>query len=180
MIRSMTGFARADAQGAWGWLHWELRSVNHRYLDLQFKLPEEARGLEAELRQTAAESVSRGKFEAALRVQPASSADATEVDTGALDRLCEAVHTVTRHLRTAAAPDPVRVLSFPGVLKRPAMDLDPLLQAARSSFSEALQAFTDMRAREGRRLESYLSERCDGLLQLAQATRERFSQVRPT
>ena len=70
MIRSMTGFARHEASADWGTLAWELRAVNHRYLEVGFRVPEEFRVLEPELRKRIAGHIKRGKVECGLRYRP--------------------------------------------------------------------------------------------------------------
>ena len=72
MIRSMTGFASLERQYEFGKLAWELRSVNHRYLEIGFRVPEEFRVLESEIRRILGEHLSRGKVDASLRFTAAS------------------------------------------------------------------------------------------------------------
>src|SRR3546814_4856361 len=97
MIRSMTGYARVEASFAWGRLSWELRSVNHRYFDVSFKVPEEFRVLEGELRQAAGGTISRGKVECGLRYARENSGR----DSNALNALRLA--TITDALDAVAA-----------------------------------------------------------------------------
>ena len=115
MIRSMTGYARAETQASWGRLVWELRSVNHRYLDLQLKMPEEFRALENELRVQASAKISRGKVEAGLRyAREAAAADALELNVerlqqlkGALDQVAYELAARRRQIRFASWHSPV-------------------------------------------------------------------------
>lgn len=179
MIRSMTGYARAEIQDSWGRISWELRSVNHRYLDLQFKLPEEFRALENEWRTQVGAKVARGKVEAGLRyVRDATSGAQIDIDGARLQQLKSALDTLAYELGGTAAPDPMRVLGFPGVLRQEEADFTPLLAAARKLFERALEDFTQTRAREGARLADYLRERCDALEGLTARVRERYPQVR--
>lgn len=179
MIRSMTGYARAEAQGPWGRLSWELRSVNHRYLDLALRLPDELRGIEGEVRQRLGGRVARGKVEGALRysregAQPA----AVSLDEAQLRQLQQAVDAVRAALGSVAPPDPVRVLSWPGVVRSEAADLAPVHSAALGLLDRALDDFTQTREREGGRLREYLLERCTLVEQHAAAVRERLPLVR--
>jgi len=180
MIRSMTGYARSEAQGPWGRLSWELRSVNHRYLELQFRLPEDFRGLEAELRTRAGTRVGRGKVEAALRyAADAAGAAPLDIDPDRLDAVCGAVERVTTRLGAAAgAADPVRLLAWPGVVRQEAADPAPVLAAALKLFDEALEAFSEMRAREGARLAQHIEERAQIIESLAARVRVRAPEVR--
>jgi uncharacterized protein (TIGR00255 family) len=179
MIRSMTGYARAESATPSGRISWEMRSVNHRYLDLQFKLPEEFRLLENELRTQAAAHIARGKVECGLRYQRESApADSLQLDLPRLAGLRQALDTVTAELGATAVPDPLRVLGFPGVLRQEQADFTPLLTQARELFGQVLQDFTDTRAREGERLAGFLRERCETLTQLVAQVRTRGPQVR--
>lgn len=179
MIRSMTGYARAEAQGPWGRLSWELRSVNHRYLDLSLRLPDELRGLEGEVRTRLGARLSRGKVEGGLRYsREGAQAAPVTLDESQLRQLQQAVEAVRRALGTVAPPDPVRVLSWPGVVRSEATDLTPVQTAALALLDRALDDFTQTREREGERLKHYLLERC-GLIETHVAqVRERLPQVR--
>lgn len=175
----MTGFARSETQTPQGRLSWELRAVNHRYLDVQLKLPEEFRAIENELRALAAAKVSRGKLECGLRVNRESDAPSgLSVDTARLGQLKAALEIVAVELRAHAEPDPLRVLAFPGIVKQESQDPAPLLAAATQLFQKALAEFSAMREREGGRLVEFLNERCDALDGLTAAVKKRYPQVR--
>ena len=179
MIRSMTGFARAEAQTPQGRLSWELRSVNHRYLDLSFKLPEEFRAVENDLRSVAAARLSRGKVECALRhTREGDAQSMLSVDTTRLSQLKAALEVVAVELKANIEPDPLRVLAFPGMLQQSAQDFAPLHAAASKLFDQAISEFSAMREREGARLVQFLRERCDGLDNLVGVVRKRYPQVR--
>ena len=170
MIRSMTGYARAEQQGPSGRLSWELRSVNHRYLELQFKLPEEFRPMENDLRQLATQRIGRGKVEAGLRYsRDASAAGALQIDTDRLAAVLSAVERISGQLRTSTAPDPVQVLAWPGVVRPDnAPDLVVPLADAMLLFQTALDDFTATRSREGERTRLYLIERLDAMAALVE------------
>ncbi len=179
MIRSMTGYARAEAQESWGRISWELRSVNHRYLDLQFKLPEEFRALENELRTQAAAKLSRGKVECGLRYQrDGAASESFELDLPRLRQLTEAIAQVAIETGATHAPDPLRVLAFPGIVRQDQADFSPLLAAAKRLFDKALRDFSETRGREGERLAAYVAERADALEGLITQVRTRYGVVR--
>ncbi len=179
MIRSMTGFARSEANLPAHHLSWELRSVNHRYLDIQFKLPEDFRALEQEWRTLAASQVSRGKFECALRVTASETAANTlQIDEARVRALKQALTALTNILQTTAAPDPVRVLGLPGVLTQPQADTGALHDAARRLFLQALGEFNHAREREGARAGEHLQDRSLKLEQLAGQVKLRYPLVR--
>jgi uncharacterized protein (TIGR00255 family) len=175
----MTGFARAEAQISLGRLSWELRAVNHRYLDLQLKLPEEFRAIENELRALAAAKIVRGKIECALRHnRDGAGQDGLSVDTERLNQLKAALEVVALELKAHAEPDPLRVLAWPGIVRQASPDPAPLLSAASKLFEQALVEFTQMREREGGRLMQFLRERCDALEGLIATVKKRYPQVR--
>lgn len=179
MIRSMTGYARSERQSPHGRVSWEMRSVNHRYLDLGFKLPEEFRVLEHELRPRIAAEVSRGKVEVSLRYgREVSAAGALALDTERLTQLRSALETVGDLLGPTSVPDPLRVLAFPGVIRQEQSDFTPLLDLAREGFDALMADFSATRQREGESLRQFLSERCDALLALVEQVRQRYPHVR--
>lgn len=178
MIRSMTGFARAEIDLPALRLGWEIRSVNHRYLDTQFKLPEEFRAAEPEWRTLAMANIARGKVECALRVtRDEASAAPLQVDAARLQNLKLALDAVARTFG-AATPDPIRTLSFPGVLAQPAIDWAPQLNAARTLFTKTLEEFNRAREREGTRQVEHIQDRAQKLEQLAAQVRDCYPQVR--
>ena len=179
MIRSMTGYSRVETQGPWGRLAWELRSVNHRYLDLALRLPEELRGIEGEARQRLGARLSRGKVEGALRLsREGAQAAPVAVDEAQLRELQRAIETVQRAGIAAASADPVRVLAWPGVVRTESPDLAPVQQAALQLLDRALTDFTQTREREGGRLGQYILERAALIETQAAAIGARMPTVR--
>jgi uncharacterized protein (TIGR00255 family) len=179
MIRSMTGYARAEQQGPWGRLSWELRSVNHRYLDLQIKLPDEFRVLESELRVLAGGKIGRGKVEAGLRFnREAAATAAPEPDRERLRELRAALNVVAEELGALGQPEPMRVLAWPGVVRQETAEVAPPLAEATALFHKALADFADTRAREGERTATFLRERLEALAALVERVRARGPQVR--
>jgi uncharacterized protein (TIGR00255 family) len=179
MIRSMTGYARVEQQDTWGKLSWELRSVNHRYLDLQFKMPEEFRAIENELRALATAKVGRGKVEAGLRYARAAGEEGVlEVDVNRLKSLSVAMELVARELSLSTAPDPLRVLAWPGVVREDAESKTAPVAEAAMLFKQALEDFSETRGREGERLKLHLLERIESMGQLVGRVRARAPLVR--
>lgn len=180
MIRSMTGYARAEQQGPSGRLSWELRSVNHRYLELQFKLPEEFRPMENEFRQLAIQRIGRGKVEIGLRFgRDPEATEGLQIDADRLSAVLAAIERVAGQLRTSTAPDPIRVLAWPGVVRTEnSVSAAVPLADAMLLFQAALDDFTATRVREGERTRLYLLERLDALSQIVEKVRSRAPQVR--
>jgi uncharacterized protein (TIGR00255 family) len=182
MIRSMTGYARVEQQDPERRLSWELRSVNHRYLELQFKLPEEFRPLENELRQLATQRIGRGKVEASLRYsREAALTETLQIDSARLAAVLAAVERVSGQLRTSTAPDPIQVLAWPGVIRSDAaQDTIVPLAEAMLLFQTALDDFTATRTREGERTKTYLLERLAAMAEVVAKVRGRAPLVRDT
>jgi uncharacterized protein (TIGR00255 family) len=178
MIASMTGFARRELSGAWGSLVCELRSVNHRFLEAAFRLPDELRAAEGELRARLAREVRRGKIDCTLSFRrPQQGAGPLEVDAAALERLLGAVQVVSRSLREPSTVSALDVLRWPGVLRETAGDSEELVAAAGTVFGGALAELIAARAREGARLGEILEQRCGALEGLIAGVQARLPEV---
>ncbi|RMG56834.1 MAG: YicC family protein [Gammaproteobacteria bacterium] len=174
MIRSMTGFARVERETGSGRLAWELRSVNHRYLEVSPRLPEEFRPLEPQVRERLSRRLARGKVEASLRWQPAPELQARiEVNEPLLKALIETVEQVDGWLRNPARIDGLSLLQWPGALREAELDMQPLFEQALEALDEAIDALLAHRAREGARLAELLRERARAIADLVQALRAR-------
>jgi uncharacterized protein (TIGR00255 family) len=179
MIASMTGFARRETTGAWGTLVCELRSVNHRFLEAGFRLPDELRAAEGELRARLMRQLRRGKVDCTITWRrPQGSTGALEVDAQALERVLAAVHVVARSLREPSAVSALEVLRWPGVLREDGAMGEQLLAAAGGVFAATLEELVAAREREGARLRELLVQRSAGLEALVAAVRARLPEVR--
>lgn len=169
MPHSMTGFAASEITVGAYKLVWEIRSVNHRYLDLGFRLAEDFRPLEAKLRKLAADAVKRGKVDCTLKLTTigvdAAEADVDGDQLAALQRLDGRIR---KHWPEAAPMTVPEILRWPGVLKDDAADTESLIEPAQSAFSEALGALLTAREREGDRLAEMLRERLTAIEELMQ------------
>ena len=177
MIASMTGFARREVNGAWGSLVCELRSVNHRFLEPGFRLPDELRGAEPEFRQRLTRELRRGKVDCSIsyrRVQGAETA--LEVDRQALERLLERIRDLSKALPQSTV-NVLDILRWPGVLRDDTDVGDEVLAAANSVFAATLTDLIATRAREGGRLRELLETRCVGLEGLVANVRARLPEV---
>ena len=160
MLRSMTGFARCERSTTAGVLAWEIRSVNHRYLELSLRLPEELRAAEGEIRRTIAASARRGKVDATLYLRPGAAGGRELLfDEILLDRLIESALAVQRRLGAPGRIDAVDLLRWPGVVREQERDSAPLVAASESLLAETLVAFTASRAGEGERIAEMLASR---------------------
>ena len=186
MTYSMTAFARHEADIPGGSLLWELRSVNHRYLEISPRLPEELRGLEPQVRETIGARLARGKIDCFLRFQARDKlADAIELDDSQAERLVGAAQRLGRIADGVGALRAIDILRWPGVLRAPELDVDTLGVAALDLLSRALDGLVAMRRREGERMQELVSQRLTAMAaivadlrkllpELAQAYRERL------
>ena len=179
MIRSMTAFARQETGGDWGELVCELRSVNHRYLELSLRLPEELRALESGLRERAGQMLRRGKVEIGLRYRPRSGADGDlDLDLQLVGRLGTALQRVAQGLSDPAPVSPLELLRWPGVVREQQADMAPVQAAATELFDQALAELVETRTREGDRIRELLLARLAAMEPLVAGARERLPQVR--
>ena len=160
MIYSMTGYAAAAKELAYGALNVELRSVNHRYLDIQFRLPDDLRSIEVQLRELLAAKLTRGKVECRVTFAAAAGAQQLPGLNEALLQQLIALDTRIRVIFPAAADLGVSdILRWPGMLGTEALPVEELQTACRDLVQRALDEFTASRAREGGKLKSMLLER---------------------
>jgi uncharacterized protein (TIGR00255 family) len=182
MIRSMTGFARREHAGPFGTLAWELRTVNHRYLEVGLRLPEDFRSIENDFRATIGAQVRRGKLDASLYWRPLIQGPSTlEVNAAVLDQVVASAGAVAAHVAPrlgATAPvNVIELLRWPGVLKEPERDVTPLHAAAHALLGEALAALTASRESEGERIAAMLESRCRSLEEQVATVRARLPEV---
>jgi uncharacterized protein (TIGR00255 family) len=178
MLHSMTGFARESLESELGTLTWEIRAVNHRYLDVQFKIPDELRPKEQELRQRISEHVGRGKIECALFFRRAVDLDnEMRVDTELVELIGHRISDVTVKLPNVAAVNPIEILRWPGVIRQADVDVEPLLAAASRLLDETIATFRETRTNEGQRIAGMIEARCSDIEAIVAAVRERMPLV---
>ena len=178
MLNSMTGFAREAAELPFGTLTCELRAVNHRYLDVQFRLPEELRPREVELRRQIAATVKRGKVECSMHLRRAlHENEQLTLNEELVRQLSARVQELSGLLPETRALDPVDVLRWPGVVQEPEIDVEPLFTATSDLLATTLVALDEMRANEGGRIIDMLETRCGEILEIAAGVGKRMPQV---
>ncbi len=160
MIASMTGFAAAALENAQGSLAVELKTVNHRYLEFQTRVPEEIRPLEPSMREAVAAHLSRGKVDCRVTFTPATASRRALVpDADALAALHEAAAGVRQRFPEARALSVSEVLHWPGVLAEPALSAESVKEDLMGLVERALGELDQTRQREGAKLEAVLRER---------------------
>jgi len=174
----MTGFARGERATGAGLLAWELRSVNHRYLEISLRLPEELRAIEGELRRTIGAAARRGKVEAACYLRPvAAAARELKIDDALLDKVIENALAVQRRLSGAGMIDAVDLLRWPGVVRENEREAVPLAAVAQELLAETLAAFTNSRAGEGERIAEMLGSRAQAVSRIVDGVLQRLPDV---
>ncbi len=172
MIRSMTAFARRESRDEQGELTWEVRSVNHRYLEAYVRLPEELRAVEQAVRDRVKERLGRGKLDCALRYRPGSAATGTiRINEALVKQLLDAAGAMMKHLHSSPLPTIMDIMRWPGVLEAEEQDFTPVQQAAVTAFDAVLDDLIETREREGQRLAELIRERI--ILMRAQVSRAR-------
>lgn len=164
MIGSMTAFARTEQQTAFGQICWELRSVNHRYLDIAVRLPEDFRRLEVSIREHIQQQIKRGKIDCHLYFQ----ANPTEtlkfnLNLPLAQKICEAAQTVNTLTHHTHLPESIEILRWPGVLELETVAIDEISELILQQFNSALGQLLAHRQREGAQLAQFIEHRCQAL-----------------
>ncbi len=179
MIRSMTAYGRAERETEQETVAWELRSVNHRYLDVSLRLPEELRPLEPELRRRIAARAARGKLEGTAQIRrPGPEAGAPAVNLALARALSERAREVARVAGLSMhTVSPLELLRWPGVTEAPAVDAQRLAPEILAALDEALDALVRNREREGAALAELIRERAGRAREIVARVRERLPEV---
>jgi len=163
----MTGFSTAEARVGSFRLVWEIRSVNHRFLELGFRLPDDLRAVEPDCRELVAAALKRGKVDCTLKIGADERARvAATIVAGALERLRSLEERVRQVFPDARPLTAEQVLRWPGVLEEPAQNPEELGEAVKACLGAALRALTEARSREGARTAEMLAKRNAGITAL--------------
>ena len=180
MVHSMTAFARTERAGTHGTQSWELRSVNHRYLEPQLRLPEAFRDLEGSVRDALRQGLSRGKVECTLRFTEESTGKALQLDRERAAQLISAAESIASLIKQPAPLNPLEVLAWPGVLVADGTDPQAQNAEAMQLFNQALDELKNGRGREGAELAKLLNERLDAMTTEVATLRELVPQMLAT
>lgn len=177
MIYSMTAFARLEVKKDWGDAVWEIRSVNQRYLENFFRLPEQFRGLENTLREKLRQSLTRGKIECSLRIETKKQ---TNAELNLNKELANQVIQSLQWIKAQAGEGEINltdVLRYPGVVEAQEQDLDAISQNLLTAFDDLLTDFIAMRGREGEKLNDIIQQRLDAIAVEADKVRSQMPAV---
>ena len=178
MIRSMTSFARCETQGEWGSLQLELRSVNHRYLELNLRLPETLRVLEPKIRERISKRLGRGKVDCNVHFQPpVDLPDELIINEALVKRLAHASREVDALIYNPSPVNSLDVLRWPGVMQPPELDQERLHSEALQQLDQAIEEMVDNRGREGEKLKAIILKRCDAAEEVVKTVHTRLPEV---
>ena len=176
-IRSMTAYAAGERSTEWGVLGCEMRAVNHRFLELGVRLPDELRALEPLLREQVTARVSRGKLDLVMRLRNSTGSEGLQVDDALVARLGELANRLDPRFPQLRVQF-TELLQFPGVLQSRGVDADALQREAKALLDTVLDDFVAAREREGAKLASVIGDRADAITGIAADVRTLVPQIR--
>jgi len=178
MIRSMTAFARQELDTETGALAWEIRSLNHRYLELGVRLPDELRAMEPAVREQVGTRLGRGKVECSCRYRPAATVAApVDIDPDNLMRLLAACEDVAARVPASDPLNLIEILRWPGVVREQSVETAPLMETALALLEQTLDELLQSREREGEQIRQLLLQRCDAMSELVQQARSCLPEI---
>jgi uncharacterized protein (TIGR00255 family) len=177
MIASMTAFSHQTTQTSWGILTWELRTVNHRFLDVSLRLPENLRVLEPTIREKISSTLQRGKIEAHLKFTPAPESPVHLVlSMGLVKELSEKCRLIQSYF-PAARINLLEVLSWPGALNAEMVHQDALHQAVVELLLSTLQDLQEMRFKEGAQIKTFIAQRLQSIQQIVESVEKEMPRL---
>ncbi len=178
MMLSMTAFSRQQLEQDWGSLTWEIRSVNHRYLETSFRLPEMFRGLENAVREIVRKRLSRGKVECQLRYQSGESYQAElHLNNDLIRKLNQANIEIEKITGTATKLSSIDMLHWPGVIQDQEIDTAKIEKRAIELFNTALDDLIASREREGEELKGFLLQRIESIKEIIVTLRTKMPEI---
>ncbi|MCR9421192.1 YicC/YloC family endoribonuclease [Vibrio sp. RM-69-4] len=178
MIYSMTAYARKEVKGDWGTAVWEIRSVNQRYLETYFRLPEQFRGLEPVLRERFRQRLARGKVECHLRYEanPAAKSE-LNINEALANQVIKAANQVMHMTGELSRINPFQIMQWPGVMETPEQDMDSINKALLAGFDDAIIEFIDARGREGDNMKALIEQRLTAISEEVVKVRARMPEI---
>ena len=177
MPSSMTAFARHSIECHWGTAAWEIRSVNHRYLETGFRMPETVRDLEATLRELTRKHLQRGKVDCTLQLNIAKQSGEVAINQPLAEQYITASEQLARLMADPAKISPLDILRWPGVLSEPEIDREELKNTLLRLFEETLDQLVEGRRREGEKLGELVEKRLDGIAVQLATVRSRLPEL---
>ena len=178
MTASMTAYGRTDETNETGHITWEIRSVNHRYLEVNIRLPEELRMLEAKIREHISRKLKRGKVDCSLRFEANEiSRDGLSVNSELTSSLVKSAESIQSSMTNPAALNAMDVLRWPGVINRDMIDVESISAPLLNQLDITLESVIEMRLGEGEKLKAMILERCDNITALLKAFKEKLPEI---
>jgi uncharacterized protein (TIGR00255 family) len=178
MVASMTAFARKQTEYEWGTLIWEIRSVNHRYLEPGLRIPDMVRAIEPQVRDALRKAISRGKVDCQLRIQLTNNDGGNEnLNDALVKKLLHMSAQVRSVSHDASHLSVAEILSWPGVLQEQELDTNSLQADALALLKETLTDFDASRQREGEELSQLIRQRLYSIRDIVQSIRERLPEI---
>jgi uncharacterized protein (TIGR00255 family) len=178
MIYSMTAYARKEVKGDWGNAVWEIRSVNQRYLETYFRLPEQFRGLEPILRERFRKRLARGKVECHLRFEANPSAKGElSINEDLAKQVINAANQVMKLTGETSRINPFQVMQWQGVMETPEQDMDTVNTDLLAGFEEAINDFIEARASEGENMKALIDQRLEKITDEVVKVRARMPEI---
>lgn len=163
----MTAFSRQEAVYDWGTISWEIRSVNQRYLEPHFRLPESFRELEFAFRDVLRKKLNRGKLECQLRFQAVDkAASSLNINANNAQALATAINELGTWFKDLNPANPLEVLQWPGILNNEGSDFDLMKKAVSELFQKGVEELIQVRLREGEQLKAIIEQRLDAIDQI--------------
>ncbi|HAS49317.1 MAG TPA: YicC family protein, partial [Gammaproteobacteria bacterium] len=178
MTLSMTAFSRQQQEQEWGSLTWEIRSVNHRYLEANVRLPESFRALENAVREAVRKRLTRGKVECQLRFQSeANVSTELHLNRPLIQQLVQANVEIEQITGTSSSLSNMEVLRWPGVIEEQDFDRTTIEKQALTLFTAALDDLVATREREGAELQGFITQRIDSIREIVVSVREKMPEI---
>lgn len=177
MIHSMTAFARHEVKGEWGNAVWEIRSVNQRFLETYFRLPEQFRSIEPVLRERFRKQLNRGKVECNLRFNAkAGEKSNLTMNTALAENLLKHANWINEQTLNSQI-NPVEIMRWPGVMEAEESDMNAIQAEILVGFDQALKDFIVARADEGANMQLLIEQRLDGIVEQAELVKGHMPEV---
>ncbi|MFT5299160.1 MAG: hypothetical protein ACI9YH_005212 [Colwellia sp.] len=177
MIHSMTAFSRFEVKGDWGNAVWEIRSVNQRFLETYFRLPEQFRSIEPVLRERFRKQLNRGKVECSLRFNAnASEKSNLSLNKGLAEQLLQHASWINEQTLNSQL-NPLEIMRWPGVMEAEEADMTTIQKEILVGFEQALTDFIDARASEGDNLKVLIEQRLEGIIEQSEKVKAFMPEV---
>ena len=178
MTHSMTAFSRQQSDSKWGSLTWEIRSVNHRYLEASIRLPEDFRGLENSIREKLRQKLKRGKVDCQLHFKKfEAGASELRIDKELITNLVDASSQIHKFIKTASQLNTIDILRWPGVITDQRIDTGVFEEQATQLFDQTIDGLISARKREGRALQVQLSTRIESIKKIVSSIKSKMPDI---